>query len=220
VQKISNKQVVLTYNVTWAIKYLVRKIIVHFNPVTRDLSMEEVEVEPLLNPDAHMIPEDDPVIIPNKNCNNESIIGMLPPQNQNPVAAAVPNQNPRVPTAVVNPNMTISPNSMTGVVQQNVGGTAYTGMVRKGAINTVDKQLRRLQIDMTDIPKKTVPDVVLNDSCTGIIQVAAAVCNNDERLCTELHGKRECLFIVSMNSGTGNSSLTAEAMRSPEGEQW
>ena len=86
------------------------------------MSLEEVEAEPLLSPDAHMIPEDDLVIIPDEVDDNESIIGMWPAQNQNPEVAAVPNQYPGVPAAIVSPTTTTALNPMTGVVLPNVGG--------------------------------------------------------------------------------------------------
>ena len=60
VQKVSNEKVVLTCDVTWATKYRVGKRIVHFNPVSKDVMVEETEERPLLNPNnTHVIPQDD-----------------------------------------------------------------------------------------------------------------------------------------------------------------
>jgi hypothetical protein len=75
VQKISNKQVVSTRDMTWSTKYQAGKRIVQFNPVTKDVMTKEVKAEPLLNPDAHVIPpEDDPFVIHDKDDDDESII--------------------------------------------------------------------------------------------------------------------------------------------------
>jgi hypothetical protein len=59
VQKISNKQIVSTRDVVWATKYRIGKRIVHFNPVTKDVMTREIEAQPLLDPEAHVIPTND-----------------------------------------------------------------------------------------------------------------------------------------------------------------
>ena len=70
---------------TWATKDRVGKRIVQFNPVTRDVHVRHLEAEPLLNRDAHKIPQDDdPVIIHDEDDDDERIIGGGHAQNPNP----------------------------------------------------------------------------------------------------------------------------------------
>jgi hypothetical protein len=193
-QKVSNKQIVSAHDVTWATKYQVGKRIVQFNPVAKDVMRKEVEAQLLLNPDAHIIPpEVNPEIIPDKDDEDENIVGMWPAQNQNPVAGSVLNQNMGVHAAIVNPTASSAQNPNTGAVPQNVGGAASPGRVRTGGTSTVEKQLKPLQIDMADVLEKTIPNTVRN-------QVAAAVYKSDKRMYTEENGTTECFFNVLVNS--------------------
>jgi hypothetical protein len=209
VQKISNKQVVSTRDVIWATKYRVGKRIVQFIPVTKDVMTKDVEAEPLLNPDAHVIPDDDdPEIIPDDDDDDESVVGW------NPVAGgAMPNQNPGLPAAVVVTNATAGQNPNTQVIPPTTGGVASPGRVRTGGLSAVDKQMRRLQIDMTDMPVKTVQQTTPNE-------IATAVYESEEGHHTEQEDTTECVFNVSVNSDPGDPNSTAEAMKSPEWKHW
>ena len=51
----------------------------------------------------------------------------------------------------------------------------------------------RPQIAMTDMPEKTVEETVPKE-------VAATVCESEEKLCTQEIGTTECVFNVSVNS--------------------
>jgi hypothetical protein len=132
----------------------------------------------------------------------------------NPIAGGtVPNQNAGISAAVVNPNATAA-QTPTQAVPPNTSGVAPSGRATSGGMSTVDKQLRRLQIDMTDIPtKKTVRIETPNE-------VAAAVYKSEEKLYTEEENTTECVYNVSVNSDPGNPNSTAEAMKSPEWKHW
>jgi hypothetical protein len=95
---------------------------------------KDVEAEPLLNPDAHVIPDDDdPEIIPDDEDNDESVVGW------NPVAGgAMPNQNPGLPAAVVVTNATAGQNPNTQVIPPTTGGVDSPGRVRTGGLSAVD----------------------------------------------------------------------------------
>jgi hypothetical protein len=63
--------------------------------------------------------------------------------------------------------------------------------VRTGGTSAVDKQMKRLKIDMTDMPKKTVKETVPNEVAATVYQ-------------TKEIGTTECVFNVSVNSDPGD----------------
>jgi hypothetical protein len=118
-----------------------------------------------------------------------------------------------IPTAVVNPNATAT-QTTTQAVPPNTSGVAPSGRATSGGMSTVDKQLRCLQIDMTDIPvKKTLRIETPN-------KVTAAVYESEEKLYTEEENTTDRLYNVSVNSDPGDPNSTAEAMKSPEWKHW
>ena len=164
---------------------------VQFNPVTKDVMTREIEAEPLLNPSAHVIPmdDDDPEIIPDDDDDDddESIVGW------NPVAGGAANQNPGIPPVPANPNATATQNANTTAVPPSTGGTASSGRVT-GGMSAVEKQMKRLQIDMTDTPARTVQATATTVYETGTDSTT------------------ECVFNVSVNSDPGDPNSTAEAI--------
>ena len=66
------------------------KTVAQFDPMTKDVTVRDIKPEPLLNPDAHVIPqEDNPIIMYNEDDNDISIRGGRYAQNVNPVAAII-----------------------------------------------------------------------------------------------------------------------------------
>ena len=118
----------------------------------------------------------------------------------NPMAAIIPNQG--VPVMVTTPTATTAGNITPNVIPVDVDEAVPTARTKPGGISAVDKQLQRLQIDMTDMPKRsTVQNIV-----TTTIQ------ENNEELYTD--GTTDCVFNVSVNSNPGDPNSTAEAMKS------
>ena len=125
----------------------------------------------------------------------------------------IPNANPGIPAAVMNPNATATQNPNTQVVPPSTGGAVTPGRVRTGGMSAVEKQMRRLQIDMTDMPTDTVQQATPNE-------IATAVYESEERLYAEESNTTECVFNVSVNSDPGDPNSTAEAMKSSEWKHW
>ena len=99
---------------------------------------------------------------------------------------------------------------MTHTIPADVNKAVAVPRARTGTLSAVEKQLQRLQIDMTDMPKSAAQNLV-----------TAATREDDEELYTEQHEEAtEYVFNVSVNSNPGDPNSTAEAMDSPEWKHW
>ena len=123
-----------------------------------------------------------------------------------PAAAIIPNQG--IPVTVTTPTATTAGNIMPHTIPVDVDEAVPAARTKPGGISAVDKQLQRLQIDMTDMPKRST---VQNT-------VATRIRENNKELYTD--GTTDCVFNVSVNSNPGDPNSTAEAMKSSEWKHW
>ena len=85
-------------------------------------------------------------------------MGTRPAQNLNPVAAIIPKQC--VPAALMTLIATTARNMTMDIIPADVNGAVPAERARTGVMSAVEKQLQRLQIDMTDMQKNTVQNLV------------------------------------------------------------